>query len=270
MLSRLPKSILLAALAAGTTAGIARGETLFIDTFETDTSANWNVHIGAFNEGDIDYRIDWGFDYSTQTFNLFRTAADLEPALLPVPPAPGSDGTTKGVKLTVNKDDIGARIVVSLYPKNLNASGNFVMKLDMFMNHGSWGDAGGGTTENAWFGINHLGTGPNWGVFTGNGLSTAFVAPVPGATTSDGLYYTVDGDGGGAKDLWALAGNAGRRSSTVTSVASSTSTRTAPPTMAMSRATSPVRSPLRPSKLLACSASAGCRSRCGRSMTWSR
>jgi hypothetical protein len=211
MLSRLPKSILLAALAAGTTAGIARGETLFLDTFETDTSANWNVHIGSYTAGDTDYRIDWGFDYSTQTFNLFRNASDLEPALLPVPPAPNSNGTTKGVKLTVNKDDIGARIVVSLYPKNLNASGNFVMKLDLFMNHGSWGDAGGGTTENAWFGINHLGTGPNWGVFSGNGLSTLFVAPIPGATTSDGLYYTVDGDGGGAKDLWALAGNAGGR-----------------------------------------------------------
>lgn len=211
MLSRLPKTILLAALAAGGATGVARGQTLFSDSFETDTSANWNVHIGAFTDGDIDYRIDWNFDYGSQTFNLFKNASDLEPVSLTVPPAPASNGTTRGLKLTVNKDDIGSRIVVNLYPKDQNFSGNYVFKFDLFMNHGSWGDTGGGTTENAWFGINHLGTGPNWGVFSGNVLSTLFVPPIKGADTSDGLYYTVDGDGGGAKDLWALAGNAGGR-----------------------------------------------------------
>lgn len=206
----LPKSIILAALAVGSVVGVARGETLFLDTFETDTSANWNLHVGSFTAGDTDYRIDWAFDYSTQPYNFFPSPAAFEPESRMVPPVPGGTGS-KGIKLTVNKDDIGARIVVSLYPKNQNFRGNFVLKMDLFMNHGSWGDAGGGTTENAWFGINHLGTGPSWATFAGNGLSTLFVPPIKGAETSDGLFFTVDGDGGGAKDLWALSGNAAGR-----------------------------------------------------------
>ena len=206
----LPKSLILAALAVGSAAGVARGQTLFLDTFEADSSADWNLHVGSFTPGDTDYRVDWAFDYSTQPYNFFSSPAAFEPEARMVPPAPGGTGT-KGVKLTVNKDDIGARIVVSLYPKNRDFSGNFVLKMDLFMNHGSWGDTGGGTTENAWFGINHLGTGPSWATFAGNGLSTLFVPPIAGATTSDGLFFTVDGDGGGAKDLWALAGVAGSK-----------------------------------------------------------
>lgn len=211
MLSRFPQSIFFAALAAGGVAGVARGETLFQDTFDTDTSAGWNVFIGSYTADDADYRIDWNFDYGTQTYNYFDTPTTLEPRMLTVPPAPNSGGTTRGLKLTVNKDDIGARIVASLYPKGRTFSGNYVLKFDLFMNHGSWGDVGGGTTENAWYGINHLGTGPNWAVFAGNGLASGFVAPIKGAEKSDGLYFTVTGDGGGAKDFWAVAGNASGR-----------------------------------------------------------
>ena len=210
MLSRLPKSIILAALAAGGAAGVVRGETLFVDTFETDTSANWSLHVGSVTPDDPDYRVDWSFDYSTQTYNFFAGPGDLVGESRTVPPAPSGTGS-RGVKMVVNKDDIGARLAVNLYPKDKNFSGNFVLKFDLFFNHGSWGDMGGGTTENAWFGINHLGTGPNWALFAGNGLSTAFVAPVKGADKSDGLFFSMDGDGGGAKDLWALSGNASGR-----------------------------------------------------------
>ena len=197
------------ALVAGLSVASVRAETLFSDNFDSDTSAAWDMRVGVFNAGDTDYKVDWSFDYGQQTYNLFADALDTTGQNLTVPPAPNSNGTTKGVKLTVNKDDIGARVVVNLYPKNQNFSGNYVLKFDMFMNHGSWGDIGGGTTENAWFGINHTGTGANWGVFSGNGLSSAFAAPIAGADTSDGLFFTVTCDGGGAKDLWALAGNAG-------------------------------------------------------------
>ncbi len=192
-------------------AASARAETLFSDNFDTDTSAAWDMRVGVFTAGDTDYKVDWAFDYGAQTYNLFAGPLDTTGQTLNVPPAPNSNGTAKGVKLTVNKDDLGARVVVNLYPKNQNFSGNYVLKFDMFMNHGSWGDLGGSTTENAWFGINHTGAGPNWAVFAGNGLSSAFAAPIAGADKSDGLFFTVTCDGGGAKDLWALAGDAAGR-----------------------------------------------------------
>jgi hypothetical protein len=197
------------ALAAASWMASVRAETLFSDNFDSDTSAAWDVRVGSFNAGDTDYKVEWAFDYGQQTFNLFADALDTTGQSLTVPSAPNSNGTTKGVKLTVNKDDLGARIVVNLYPRNQSFSGNYVLKFDMFMNHGSWGDIGGNTTENAWFGINHTGAGANWAVFAGNGLSSAFAAPIAGADKSDGLFFTVTCDGGGAKDLWALAGNAG-------------------------------------------------------------
>lgn len=257
------------ALLAGLSVASARAETLFSDNFDSDTSAAWDMRVGVFNAGDTDYKVDWSFDYGKQTYNLFADALDTTGQNLTVPPAPNSNGTTKGVKLTVNKDDIGARVVVNLYPKNQNFSGDYVLKFDMFMNHGSWGDIGGGTTENAWFGINHTGAGANWAVFSGNGLSSAFAAPIAGADTSDGLFFTVTCDGGGAKDLWALAGNAGGRPPccSATPAASLTSTATRSPTTATSRATSRARSRPRPSRPPVSSPSAGSPWRCPRSTT---
>jgi hypothetical protein len=209
MRCRFSKVTLLTLLAAGGAASSLHGETLFSDAFDTDSSANWNQFIGAYATDDADFKVDWAFDYGAQTYKLFAGPADPDGTELTVPPAPNSNGTSKGVKIAVNKDDVGSRINVSLFPKGQNFSGDYVLKFDMFMNHGSYGDLGGGTTENAFFGINHLGTGPNWGVFSGNGMSAGFVAPIKGADTSDGLFWNMTCDGGGAKDLWAQAGVAG-------------------------------------------------------------
>ena len=192
-------------------AASARAETLFSDNFDTNTSAAWDLRVGVYTPGDTDYKVDWSFDYGAQTYNLFADDKDTAGVTLTVPPAPNSNGTTKGVKIAVNKDDLGSRVVVNLYPKNQSFTGNYVLKFDMFMNHGSWGDIGGGTTENAWFGINHTGAGANWGVFSGNALSSTFASPIAGADKSDGLFFTVTCDGGAAKDLWALTGNASGR-----------------------------------------------------------
>jgi|GEM_PF-1831176 len=197
-------------LALASLALSGRAETLFSDTFETDTSANWDIRLGAYTAGDTDVQASWAFDYSTQSYNFFTSATDPGTALT-VPPAPNSAGTSKGLKLSVNKDDTGSRIVVNLYPKTQNLSGNYVLKFDLFMNHGSFADTGSGTTENAWFGINHTGAGANWGAFSGNALRDDFAAPISGADTSDGCFFTLTPDGGGAKDLWVMSGVAGGR-----------------------------------------------------------
>lgn len=188
----------------------AHGETLFSDTFDTDTSANWDIRIGGYIPGDQDYQASWAFDYSAQTYKFFTGQLDTGTDLT-VPPAPNSKGTSKGLKLVVNKDAEGSRIVVNLYPKTQNLSGNYVLKFDMFMNHASYADTGSGTTENAWFGINHTGANANWGAFAGDILRADFAAPISGADTSDGCFFTLTPDGGGAKDMWVMTGVAGGR-----------------------------------------------------------
>ena len=72
---------------------------LFSDDFETDSSALWNV-VEDSGDGTPDYSVDWAFDYG---------AAPQE-----IPPAPNSEGTTSGVKLTVNNNDTTAATAATM------------------------------------------------------------------------------------------------------------------------------------------------------------
>jgi hypothetical protein len=78
--------------------------------------------------------------------------------------------------LTVNKDANGQIAAVNLYPTGQVASGNFALKFDMWLN---WSNINT-STEHALFGINHSGN----------------VTNRVGLTTSDGLFFAVDGEGG--------------------------------------------------------------------------
>ena len=162
---------------------------LFADNFDANTATNWNVFWGATN-GVPDYTADFAYDYGATlyTFNGVKTL---------IPPAPNSpDGSTHGVKLTVNNNDAtAATAAVNLYPKNFSASGNFALKFDLWINYP--GNAGGlvatGSTQYAQSGINHFGTNVNW-------------APAS-ATASDGIWFAVNGEGGVAADYRAYLGN---------------------------------------------------------------
>lgn len=138
-------------------------DTLFSDNFDTDTSANWNVLWNANTtlSSAPDYQLQWAYDYS----------------VLGIPAAPGSDGTTRGLRIDVNKDDVGAQIAVALFPKNQSFSGSYSLKFDMWMNY----LATGNTTEHAWFGINTTGTRANRIVNDGG---------------SDGILFAISGEGG--------------------------------------------------------------------------
>jgi hypothetical protein len=168
---------------------------LFADDFDTDTSTNWNLFWGASNNIP-DYTVSWAFDYSLIPFT-FNGVTYL------IPPAPNSpDGSTRAVKFTVNNNDTtGSIAAVNIYPKNLNVTGNFALKFDLWINYP--GNAGGfvggisytGTTQHAISGINHLGTNVNWAASS--------------ATASDGVWFGVDGEGGTSRDYRAYLGNLG-------------------------------------------------------------
>ena len=108
---------------------------LFSDNFDTDTSANWNLFFGSA-DGVQDYTTNWAYNYGATTYTF-------NGQLFMVPPAPNSaNGTTRGVRFTVNNNDADAAIAgLNIYPKGKTFSGNFALKFDMWMNYP--GNAGG-------------------------------------------------------------------------------------------------------------------------------
>lgn len=171
-------------------------QTEFYEDFDTATASDrWDLFQGSAN-GTPDYTVDWAFDYSTY-FSAFNGTF--------IPPAPNStNGTTRGLKLTVNNNDaIAATAGVSLYPKNRSFSGAFKLKFDMWMNYpGTAAGAGStGSTEHSTFGINHTGTRVNWDSATAN--------------PSDGVWFAVDGEGGIADDYRAYQGNSTGRATSL-------------------------------------------------------
>ena len=145
----------------------------FVDDFDqypspvivtsSGTNNGYKILFGAVS-GPQDFKVIFGFDYSTITF----------PTNIPTAPH-SSGGTTKGLFMAVNKDATGAAAAVNLYPLGLLAAGNFALKFDLWLNWTNPGSA----TEHALFGINHSGN-------VTNRVSQA---------TSDGLFFAVDGDG---------------------------------------------------------------------------
>jgi hypothetical protein len=163
-------------------------QTEFYEDFDAVTASNrWDLFQGSAN-GTPDYTVDWAFDYSAY-FSGFNGAF--------IPPAPNStNGTTRGLRLTVNNNDATAATAgVSLYPKNQSFSGAYKLKFDLWMNYpGTAGGAGStGSTEHSTFGLNHSGTRVNWDSATAN--------------PSDGVWFAVDGEGGTTDDYRAFQGN---------------------------------------------------------------
>ena len=162
---------------------------LFSDDFETNSASRWDLFWGSGN-GVSDYTVDWAFDYTHE-------ATMINGAGYFIPPAPNSTGTTtRGVRLTVNNNDTNGLIAgVNLYPKGKTFSNDFTLKFDMWINYP--GDAAGagstGSTEYAICGINHLGTQPNWAATS--------------ASSTDGLWFAVDGEGGVSTDYRSFVGN---------------------------------------------------------------
>jgi hypothetical protein len=162
---------------------------LFADNFDTNTSTNWNLFWAAANNIP-DYTAIWAFDYGATpyTFNGFTGL---------IPPAPNSPASsTSGMQFTANNGDTNAFIVgVNIYPKGQSFSNDFALKFDLWINYpgGVGGINSTGSTEFAICGIDLLGTEVNW---------------VPtSASSSDGIWFTTDGDGGAIEDYRGYLGN---------------------------------------------------------------
>jgi len=148
--------------------------TLYSEDFDEYSSPSIVTTAGTANGFQIfysstaagfDFSARFGFDYST----VFSPTT--------IPSAPHStNSTTKGLYLTVNKDTTSGVAAVNLYPVSQNFTGTFALKFDMWINFPNTGTA----TEDALFGINH----------------SAAVTNRVGQTSSDGLFFAMDGDGG--------------------------------------------------------------------------
>src|SRR6266487_486925 len=155
-----------------------RGQILFSENFDTDTSARW-IWFNGSADGTPDFTVQFAFDYSTNRY----VANGLTNF---IPPAPNSTGgTTRGVKLTVNKDDNAAAAAISLYPAGMTFSNNYALRADMWINYNGPAFGGTGSTEFGTFGINHAGNKVNW-IDPG-------IDPAP---VSDGVWFAVAGEAG--------------------------------------------------------------------------
>ena len=182
----IPKLLAAVALGGALTALPTKAQTLFSDNFQTDSSANWKIY-GIAGDGDAnDYIAQFAFDYSTQGYR-YNGVTNF------IPPAPNSGGTTKGLKLAVNRNGTPSIGAVSLYPNSQSFSGDYALKFDLWMDYSGdipYGD--GGSTEFAAAGLNHYGTNVNW----------------PNAPQSgDGVWFLVDAEGGSGRDYRAYVGD---------------------------------------------------------------
>ena len=162
----------------------------FADDFDVSTANRWIEWPGSAN-GVSDYTSSYSFDYSTYFSTFLGTN---------IPSAPNSSGgTRRGLKLTVNKNDaLAANAAVCLYPKWQSFTGAHALKFDLWMNYpgGAGGSGSSGSTENAYFGLDTSGNCTNW--------DAASAAP------SDGVWFTVTGEGGAAADYRAYVGGTNR------------------------------------------------------------
>src|SRR5687767_1612771 len=157
-----------------------RAETvLFQDAFDTDTAANWTI-IGDSPLDVPDHTAEFGIDYGS-------TKVVINGVTNTIPAAPNSAGTTRGLKLTINSRIPGENAGVSLFPKGKHFTGNYALRVDLWMNYpgAAFGAGSSGSTEFSTFGINHTGLHANW-----HNTETA----------GDGIWFAMAGEGGAAED----------------------------------------------------------------------
>jgi hypothetical protein len=136
---------------------------LFSDNFDTDTTAAWSVN--ASNAGNV---ATFFFDYST----------------VGIPAAPGSGGTTRGLKLEANIPGTGVFSGLSVSPLGQSFAGDYTLRFHAWQNFNGPPPAGGnGSTQ-----------------MTGGGIGTdGTTAQFPG-TSVQGVLFSASGEGGTATD----------------------------------------------------------------------
>jgi hypothetical protein len=148
--------------------GVAVCAPLYVDRFNTDSSANWTVNDPALS----DITAVFGYDYSQ----------------IGVPSAAGN-GRTLGLKLTANNSG-GVFSGFSVSPNGQSFSGDYKVMFDLWQNYvGPLGPGGSGTTQLSTFGIGTAGNVAFW----------------PGAATKESVAFAATLDGGSASDYRAYS-----------------------------------------------------------------
>ncbi len=134
--------------------------TVFLDTFDTNTAAQWQL-----NRSSTDTRVIFSYDYSG----------------MGVPSAPHSTGgTTRGLRMEANMT-AGTTAALSLSPANRTFAGDYRLRFDLWMNaNGDFPEGGNGSTQHATAGVGTAGNRVQW---TGTG------------STADGYWFAADGEG---------------------------------------------------------------------------
>lgn len=169
----LTRASLIAAWMASLLSGFGHADVVFSDGFDLDTSANWSVFTSQ-----ADTSVTFAYDYSADG----------------IPSAPHSVGTTLGVRFTANMVDPGEAAGLSLSPRGLSLSGDYVVRFDLWMNaNGPFPGGGVGSTEFASVGVGLAGDGA---------LVWSSSAP------ADVVWFGVSGEGGASQDYRAYVGTA--------------------------------------------------------------
>lgn len=156
---------------------------VFTENFDVDHTANWTFKSTIAGDGPADNlrcEANFFFDYST----------------VGIPPAPGSGGTTRGLKMEANIPGTAVFSGMSAWPNGLHVTGNFVMTLNVWQNfNGPFPGGGTGSTQitNAGFG----------------GSETSAVPHTISGGTFRSVLFGASADGGTATDYRCYLGNSG-------------------------------------------------------------
>ncbi len=152
----------LCASALALLAAQAAAAPLFSEDFEVDPTDSWTIN----HSPATDDATNFFFNYSS----------------VGIPPAPNSNGTTRGMKLQANLND-GAFGGYSVSPLDLNLTGDYTLSFDVWSNYvGPLEFGGSGSTNLSTYGV----------------LTSGTVSNSPG--TADGVYFATTGDGGSSAD----------------------------------------------------------------------
>jgi hypothetical protein len=170
MTTRFFRCLPLVAVLASAPLGWRIGEaSVFLDDFDTDTSAAWVVNkaTGA-NANDAGNRAYFSFDYGT----------------VGIPSAPHSvGGTTHGLKLQANVAG-GIFTGLSVSPAGQSFAGDYILRFDLWQNYnGPLNGGGSGSTQVSGGGIGTAGTTAQWA-----------------GGAYDSIFFGTSGDGGSSVD----------------------------------------------------------------------
>lgn len=147
---------------------------LYLNRFQTDTTANWTVNKGPAT---TDEAHDFFFDYSTAG----------------IPPAPNSGPLgTRGLKMQANQSS-GVFGGMSVSPNGQSFTAPYRVMFDWWANfNGAFPVGGSGSTQLSTFGVGTTGTTPQW----------------PGGV-QDSIWFGGTGDGNSSSDWRAYSPTAG-------------------------------------------------------------